>query len=169
MKKKQAQIKFGESIGIIFIVFIILFAGLLWYNKVNSSQLNSIYLKNQINNAFGKYYYIITLPLIHTSENGIVESYFNSYSLKIFANYSNSTIGRNYLFKDLGYAVITVKIYNKSGLKIINSYLNLTLYNRTPKGPLLEIIPFNTIIPIENQNQEIQIGYLNIKSYVTKN
>jgi len=167
---KKAQVKFGESIGVIFIVFIVLMSGMIWYNKINTQSLNKIHNDNQNDLAFEKYYYLKELDLIHVSKRGIVEKELDLNSLLVFEDYSKSNIGKEYLRNRLGFAEIKISIYdNQTSLKLNSADLNITLYNNTPKSSTVKIkepIIFITYVPVVDNNKKTKIAKLNVKSYI---
>ncbi len=167
--KKKGQVKFGESIGIIIIVFFVIMSSLIWYDKINSNSLNEISQDDQFNRAFEKYYYLKELDLIHVSQRGIVDKKLDLNALLVFSNYSKTPIGKEYLLTRLGYSTIQIFIYNSSGLGENSPYLNITLYNNTPKKnrrKIREPIIFITYFPVTNNDKKTEFGKLKVKSYI---
>ena len=164
---KKAQVKFGESIGVIFIVFFIIMTGLIWYDKINTKSLNKIDQQDQENRAFEKYHYLKELDLIHVSERGIVEKELSLYSLLIFSNYSKTPAGKKYLEKRLSNSLIEMFVYENEQLSSGVPYLNITLYNQSSNREFKKSIIFVTYFPIKDFNKQIKIGKLKITSYIS--
>ena len=179
----KAQIKFGETIGVIIIVYIVIMSGLIWYNKINTGDLNDIKNKDNLEKSFEKYYYLNNLNLIHVSQRGYIDEEFDLISLITLSNFSKTKQGKEYLRKQLGNALITLKIYNFSMDNQINStnYEQLIiLYNNTPiiknnlGNKISKIIStdnYRTLIPIIDQRYtkkrkiKTKMGYLQITNY----
>ena len=170
--RKKSQIKFGETFGVIIIVYVIILVGLIWYNSINNTQIKRIYEKNLENEAFEKYQYIINFNLIHRSERGDVDELFDYASLKTMANFSRTKIGKEYLSRRLSLATIKLDIYNRSafnGINQTNMEEEIILYNNTPKKnqDILETPIYKTLIPIHDDlTGKNKIGALYIKSYI---
>lgn len=177
---KKAQIKFGETIGVILVVYIIIMTGMIWYNNINNKNLQEIRDNDLRERAFEKYYYLNNLDLIHISQRGYIDEEFDIIGLRTLENYSNTENGREHLRKQLGESTIIVKVYNYSTeLNDTNYNELLVLYNNTPKefdtvGNRLRKITsednFRTLIPIIDPTSEIKtkLGYLQITNYITK-
>lgn len=170
MKSNKAQIKFGETFGVIIIVYLMIFSGLVWYNKSNQENLKQIYNDNNNNLAYEKYQFIYNLDLLHDSKRGDIDEEFNYISLKTMQNYSNTTLGKEFLLKRLDYCQIKIKIYNFSVFDHINStnmQETIVVYNKTYKNKENIIKPdfYRTLIPIrDNLNNQNLIGLLEIKA-----
>jgi len=167
--RKKAQVKFGESFGIIIIVFFIIMAGMIWYNKINTNSIKKINDEDQFNKAFEKYYYLKELDLIHSSQRGMVDKQFDLNSLLVFSNYSKTPIGGEYVRKRLDYSSVIFYVYNTNeDLKLNSPNLNIILYNNTPTNieRIKEPVIFITYFPVENDENKILIGKLEIKSYI---
>ena len=172
MKNKSAQIKFGETIGVIIIVYIIIMVGLIWFNNINNSDITKMNEKNLENKAFEKYQFIVNFDLIHKSERGDVDAEFDLISMKALSNYSKTKIGMNYLSNRLSFATVRVDIYNESvfsGINKTNMQESILLYNKTPNPNQIDFqtIIYKTLIPIRNQiNHKNDVGVIYIKSYI---
>jgi len=169
---KLSQIKFGETIGVIIIVYIIIMVGLIWFNNINNSDISDMSKKNLENKAFEKYQFVINFDLIHKSERGDIDEEFDLISLRALSNYSKTKIGEKYLSYRLSFSTITVDIYNKSvfsGINDTNMQESLILYNKTPNSnrEISDVIIYKTLIPIrDNIINENDIGVIYIKSYI---
>jgi len=159
--RKKAQIKFGETFAIIILVYIILVAGMVWYNKISTENIAQIQEDNKKDKAFEKYYYIINSPLLHKSEFGDIDEEFDLTALKIFKNYSNNQSNQKYIRSKLGYSTIYVKIIDKD----FNHIENITIYNVTPTK-ITQQETFKSLIPVTNLTQDKTfIGRLYVTIY----
>lgn len=167
---KKAQVKFGESIGVIFIVFLLLFSGLIWYNKANSQDVVEMRERDMFDQAFEKYYYISSLDLLHYSQNGIVDSEYDMAALDAFYNFSKTDEGIEFLRPQLKQSEIVLKVYADTD-DFKNDVLakEVVLYNQSPGSlkQVKQIIPFKTLIPIVNYSDSVVIGVIDLKVFVT--
>ena len=170
MKYKKSQIKFGESIGVIIIVYIIIMVGLIWYNNINSKDLNELHKKDLNARAFERYQFIVNLNLIHTSQKGNIDEDFDLISLKTMHNFTNTKYGKLFFSNQLGYSLIEVDIYNNSvfdNIQTDNYQEKIILYNNTPNrnSQIHSVQTYRTLIPIrDNINKINLIGVIYIKS-----
>lgn len=159
--KKKAQIKFGETFGIIILVYILIVAGMIWYNKVASNNIAEIQEKDNRDKAFEKYYYVINSDMLHKSQLGVTDEEFDLSSLKIFYEYSRSDENKEHIRKQIGESTILVEIVDKD----FNGIENLTLYNKTPTE-IKTKESFKTLIPIEDPIEDVTyIGKLTVIVY----
>lgn len=169
----KAQVKFGESIGVIIIVYILLIIGSIWYSKINNSDLNNIIEENQKNIAFEKYYYFVNYPYIHKSQMGIIDGgKYDLLSLRVFSNFSKINIGKQMLKDQLGHSLIQIKIFNRTNYNLVNYEENIVLYNYSYNESNYKSVdtnPYTTIVsvydPIERQNK---IGILTLVDFIAK-
>lgn len=172
--QKKSQIKFGETIAIIIVVYIVLMTSLVWYNNSNKKDITAMYEQDQSERAFEKYTYIESLDLIHISERGITDNEFDKNSLIALQNYTKTKTGKEQLRKQLGNTQVTIRIYNYSGISDFKSYLNLTLYNNTPQDfntnrLNYDIINYKTLVSVVDTNEKrTDIGLLEISVFVEK-
>lgn len=158
---RKSQVKFGESIAIIIIVYIVVVSGFIWYNDINTKAIYKISEEDKKNKAFEKYLFIVNLDLLHVSQRGFVDEEFDLNSLKSLEEYSNTDSGRQYLDKRIGDAVVVVRLYNHEDLS--SSFLNITLYNNTPDLKIKTIENFKTLIPVVDEtNKKTHLGILEI-------
>lgn len=161
--KKKAQIKFGETIGVIFIVYIIILAGFIWYNDITQDNLREIYEEDQLSRAFEKYYFIVNFDLIHVGQFGIMDEEFDINSLRVMKNFSKTSSGKAYLDKRLDESTAIVRVYDKDFISIEN----ITLYNKTPGNNIdYDTQIFRSMIPIIDEiNKSTYMGILEIYTY----
>ena len=167
---KKGQIKFGETFGIIIIVFILLMSGLTWYNKISQKEIYELKEKDQFDKAFETFNYILNLNLVHSSQRGIIDDEFDYHSLLVFANYSKTESGKKLLNTQLGTGVIMIDIYNYTHIQ--NNDLtrpetiilyNNSKYNQT-RNKIKRFENFRTVVPITNtQENRVDLGILKIQ------
>lgn len=158
--RRKGQIKFGETFGIIILVYIIVMVGMMWYNNINTKDINEMLQDDRRDRSFEKYYYIVNSNLLHKSEAGDIDEELDLVSLRIFSNFSNST-GKEFIRKQLGESTILIEIRDFC----YNSIENITLYNNTPNGTL-NVEKFKTLIPVISPiNQTTYLGVLSVIVY----
>lgn len=159
---KLGQIKFGESIGVIIIVYIVIMVGFIWYNNVNSDNLVEIYEKDQQNRAFEKYHNIVNNHLIHSSQLGYIDEELDLYSLYTMKNYTQTKEGKQHLNSFLGNSLITVKLYDIN----MNSIKNITIYNNSKPEIEYNLEFLRTLITVKDEiNEKNLIGILELVHY----
>lgn len=167
MKQKTGQVKFGETIGIIIIVYIILVVGFVWYNNINSKDIQKQLETNQKNKAFEKYNYILKLSLLHKSKLGYIDQEIDKISLETMSQYTQNEKGKEYFRKRLGTSTIQIELFDYEQ----NSIQNITIYNNTPNNnKKFETINFKTLMPIYDGIENINyIGIIKIQDHRIKN
>ncbi len=164
----KAQIKFGETFGVMIIVFILLIVGVVWYNNINTKSIIEIQTQDKYDRAFEKFDYIKNLDLIHVSQRGIIDEEIDYNSLKVLEKYSKTKDGDEYLSNHLGKCTITINIYNYSTIyegNLSNPSETIILYNSTyPQTTTIkENIILTTLLPITNQQENRNdIGVLKV-------
>ena len=164
--KKKAQVKFGETIGIIIIVYIVLMLGLLWYNDVNADSLDELYKGDQKSRGFEKYYYITNNHMLREAQQGSIDEEFNLESIHAMNIYSKSKNGNDYLYKFLGYSNVSIKYYdaNLENPQVIEIYSNVPDSSNINDEEI-----FRTLIPIvDKSNNTVLIGVLELINYELK-
>ena len=169
MKTKKAQIKFGETFGVIIVVYIVLVFGISWYSGVFANQISKLDKKNNEELSYEKFSFIKNLNLLHKSNRGVISSNFDYINLQTFENFSKEQ-GERFLFETFGYGFIEVEILNEEEFfsdngKKVSSIKNITLYNKTKDGTknkLKTVHTFKTLIPIENETKTYP-GILKVK------
>ena len=174
---KKGQIKLGETFAIIFIVYIMLVSGFIWYNKINTQKLAEIQQKDNMNRGFEKYNFLINADLLHTSEQGVIDDSFDSDSIDAFERFANTPEGTDYLQKRLGEAKVQITVYNYTELNELAA-TNLddplhnpkikqprTIYSDMPDVSLIKSMEtFRIIVPVNNQSaKRTDIGLLVIQ------
>ena len=169
---KKSQIKFGETIAILIIVYVVLMSGLMWYNKSSTAEITKMGEETQNEKAFEKYSYIENLNLLHVSQRGIIDNEYDKNSLIAFANYTKNMTNFQYIRNNLEESTVTIKLYNYTNLDTFESYLNITLYNNTPKditSTFYDQPIYRTLVSVVDINEKrTDIGLLEIKVYIKK-
>lgn len=164
---RKAQVKFGETIGIIVIVYIVIILGFVWYNNVNAKQIAKIYEEDQKDRAFERYHYMMNLDLVHVAQRGYVDVEFDINGLRAFSEFTQGD-SREFARSKLGDSLVTLKIYelNYTGEEVLFvSYENLTLYNSTPDYEFDKDI-FTSLIPVmESSKKKTYVGVLDVVSF----
>ncbi len=167
---KKAQIKFGETFGIIIIVYLVLFFGLTWYNNSNSKDLKELYEKDQLERSFEKYHFLNNLELLRVSKQGHVERALDYHSLEVFSNFS-AVEGKDYLRGKLGYGNVTIQLYEYDDDGLEKKDNEITLYKNEPLEEI-EVIgrnAFKNVLIVKNQvTGEQLLGVVNIITIQTK-
>lgn len=162
--KKRSQVKFGETIGIIVIVYLIIMVGLVWYNNVNKKSVQELYAKDQESRAFEKYFFVVNSDILHVSERGIISAEFDLHSMVAFSEFAQTEEGQEYLESRLGDGVIQLQIYyDHQDLTPLNQD-PIFLYNKTPKQEIRAIQSFKTIIPVvDTLKKKTYLGILDVQ------
>lgn len=167
---KKAQIKFGETIGIIIIVYLIIMVGLIWYNNYNTKSLNELRINDLNDRAFEKFNYLNKLTLIHLTQEGIVNYQFDKNSLAIMAIMSKTKEGKEYFSKQLGESTIIIEIFNSSNTNLLYFEERIILYNNTPNKEknIINQQIYKSLIPVyDSKDKSIKIGYMQLINYIT--
>ncbi|NQZ85110.1 MAG: hypothetical protein HRU03_05310 [Nanoarchaeales archaeon] len=159
---KSAQVKFGETIGVIFIVYLVIVVGFIWYNNSNSKAITEMIEKQDKQGAFERYDYILKLNLIHKSELGYIDKEFDKTSLDAMANYSQSVTGKEFFRRKLGTSLVTFSLYDID----MNSLYNITVYNNTPVDQRFKQTSYRTLVPVyDGIKKTSYIGVLEILDF----
>ena len=181
---KTGQIKFGETIGVIIIIYFIVTFGLIWYNSINTDSIKELSDKDKQNRAFEKYYFIVNSNLVHISQRGYIDKEFDLYSLKTMQEYSKTKEGKLYLDNYLGNSKIQVLVFDKNFQNSnvdINSPTKhfdsnnipiknlLILYDNKPSNNINTIKQTHkTLIPIRDEvSKTTYLGILEVINYIS--
>jgi hypothetical protein len=141
---RSAQVKFGETIGVIFIVYLVIVVGFVWYNNSNSKAIEEQMQKQQNEQAFEKYDYILKLNLLHKSELGYIDQEFDKTSIDSMANYTETVEGKEFFRQKLGLSRVDFYLYDIDMISISN----ITVYNNTPVGQKFMQTSYRTLVPV---------------------
>lgn len=177
---KKAQIKFGETFAIIFIVFLIVMIGGLWYNNIMTSEVQDMREEQQREEALIMFSYMTNDPFVRDTRMGYVEGKMNLDSIEAFHNFSNSEEGVDYLRPRIGEGIATIEVYNRSTLHEVDGDVvaqeQYTLYNYTSpstqdvmlSGGLVNWESFTTFVQVYDPNkEETNIARLNVRVPIT--
>lgn len=163
---RSAQVKFGETIGVIFIVYLVIVVGFVWYNNSNSKSIAEQLEKQRNELAFEKYDYILKLNLLHKSELGYIDQEFDRTSINSMANYSLSDVGREHFRKKLGTSRVDFYLYDIN----MDSVDNITVYNNTPVNQSFKQTSYKTLVPVYDGIEKTSyVGVLEILDFQIKN
>jgi hypothetical protein len=179
---KKGQIKFGETIGILFIVYILIMVGLTWYNSINEDDF--IELQEDIDRdiVFDKYNFIVQSSFLRKSQGGDATNVMDKRSLDAFYNYSQTDVGKDFLRKRLGEGLITIYFYEIDEFSQFQGYdltgdgtfnksedvLVIYNYTRTDGSKIRKQENVLTTFPVEfsyRREQQSKIGVLSLQSY----
>ena len=163
--EKRSQINFGETFGIIFITFIIIFLGLLFFNNIINNNIEQLDKENEEKEIFLKYKYILNLENLKRTENGIIREEFDILSLrslKNILNNENDSLSREFRRK-IGKGKFNLIILNNSNFS--KNISNILIYNNS-KGITLncDVSNIKTLIPTYNLS-EFGVGIFEIIFY----
>ncbi len=167
----KSQVKFGETFGIIIIVYILVVAGFSWYNKENSKDIAEILQNEKIEKAYEIYHYIVNLDLLHVSERGIVDDELDLHSLYAFSNFSKDK-GKEFLRRQLAESTVNISLYNYSTVQDESfiPYDIITLYdNQIDSALTIDREVFRTLVPVVNHLEgSVDLGVIEITVYDRK-
>ena len=162
---RSAQVKFGETIGVIFIVYLVIVVGFVWYNNSNSKAIDEQLEKQRSELAFEKYDYILKLNLLHKSELGYIDQEFDKTSIESMANYSLSASGREHFRKKLGTSRVDFYLYDIN----MDSVSNITVFNNTPVNQTFKQTSYKTLVPVYDGIEKTSyVGVLEILDFQIK-
>jgi hypothetical protein len=173
--KKKAQVKFGETFGVIIIVYFVIVAGFAWYNKENSKSIEELIEDDKFERSFEIYYFVVNNDLIRVSQRGVIDDELDLNGLRAFEKFSQNTENQEFLRRQLGESTVTISIFDYNTIQ--NSHLDdvdfkhykgghIILYNNTPEG-ISDVEIFRTLIPVRNEAENrIDMGLLEVKVYV---
>jgi hypothetical protein len=168
INSRKAQVKFGETIGVIFIVYLVIVLGFVWYNSSNSKAIAEQLEKQQNEQAFEKYDYILKLNLLHKSELGYIDQEFDKTSIESMANYTLLDFGKEHFRKRLGTSRVDFYLYDIN----MNSISNITVYNNTPvsddpfNNRRFKQTSYRTLVPVyDGVGKTSYVGVLEILDF----
>ncbi len=165
LNSRSGQIKFGETIGVIFIVYLVIVIGFVWYNSYNSKVIAEQLEKQQSEKAFEKYDYILKLNLLHKSELGYIDQEFDKTSIDSMANYTKIPLGYEHFRRKLGTSKVDFYLYDIN----MNSISNITVYNNTPVNKTFKQTSYRTLVPVYDGIEKTSyLGILEILDFQIK-
>jgi len=159
---KKAQIKMGENIAVLFIFFILIALAMVFYMRLQNSQLKTLSNEDLAKKAIYISQRISYLPELQCSkENVWDEGCFDKYKIIAMSEMQAETQNRLYYFDSFGYANITLQIYNLDGAPEDNYYAIYTVYKNYTQKPTF-YFPFSVYNAVEEKKH---FGILKIEIY----
>ena len=162
--RNKSQIKFGETFGILIIMYFVIIFGIKFYESYLKDNIEEIKEEDRKLRENEKFTYFSKLNYLKYSVSGINKYGFDLYSLEAYKNYTD--IYEDDVEEKLGYANATIYIidinnsnYNLSVNRTINLYEN-TLDDFKSKIIYREIHPIRDMI-----NERNYLGILQVDFY----
>lgn len=140
----KAQLKMFETIGVLVVFFILLFAGIAFYFTAQTSAVQKEKREAQNQYAYQLSLRALNLPeldcsFLVTKRDNCVDSYKLSIFSKLLAQDADGDETRRLYFPEFGYSTITIKpIYPSGAARILyNNVLPEFSDNLTNKNPIL--------------------------------
>lgn len=163
---RKSQIKFGETFGIIIIVYIIIISGFVWYNNENSKDVRSILRNDKVERSFEVYYSIVNNDLLRVSQRAVIDDEFDLVGLRAFADFAKNE-GKTYLRTRLGESDVVIHLYDYSSVYTgtFTPYESLILYSNAPTEDADKEV-FRTMVPVVNLiDERNDLGILEVTVY----
>jgi hypothetical protein len=114
---KKAQIKMGENIAVLFIFFILIALAMVFYMRLQNSQLKTLSNEDLAKKAIYISQRISYLPELQCSkENVWDDSCFDKYKIiQMYDLQQTETQNRLYYFDSFGYATVSLQVYSLDG------------------------------------------------------
>ena len=163
LKMKKSQIKMGENIAVLFIFFILIALSMVFYMRLQNSQLKTLSNEDLAKKAIYISQRISYLPELQCSkENVWDEGCFDKYKIIAMREMQFETQNRLYYFDSFGYANITLQGYNLDGTEDTESaYTIYSVYKNYTQKPTF-YFPFSVYDAI---NEKRHFGILKIEVY----
>ena len=155
---KKSQIKFGESIAILVIMYFIILIGLFWYDSYLQGKTDE--LRQKQNNLANEkvFFFIENLDILRVSDFGSVKSYYDYNSLVAFKNIINSSDKIEfYIIDNLGYSKINLTLLDAD----FSKKESLILYDNEPENFRNKKI-YNKVITVRKIEDNFYRNYLGI-------
>ena len=165
---RKSQVKFGETFGIIIIVYFVIIAGFSWYNKENNKSINEMLANDKFERAFEIYYFVVNMDLIHVTERGVVDDELDINGLRAFEKFAAKPENKEYLRKQLAESSVKMSIFTSETIHEgdFNVDETLILYNNTPEI-VGDVEIFRTLLPVINDREDrVDMGLLEVVVYV---
>ena len=160
---KKSQIKFGETFGVMIIMYFVIIFGIKFYEGYLKDNIEEIRLTNEKLLEEEKFTYFSKLNYLKYSISGIYQNEFDIHSLRAYSNYS-----KNYpleVEKKLGFSNASIKV-----LKINFSNSDFSIYTNETinlfenvKDDFKSKTIYRTLYPIrDTSKEETYIGILEV-------
>jgi hypothetical protein len=155
---KKSQVKFGETFGVMIIMYFVIIFGMYWYDSYLQDVKEDLFKKNKKLIEKERIEYISNLKYLKYSFSGIIGEEFDLYSLYAYSKYSKNETYKKEIRKNLGTSLVVLKVLNES-LQINQTII---LYNNSLDNPT-DISIFRLMYPIKNSVLEkTNLGLLEI-------
>jgi len=155
--KKKSQMQFGETIAILFIFFMLLVVGLVFYVKIKTASVGQDISEYKDVRAVELSQTVAFLPEFQCTEMNVVEpSCFDKY--KILAMQKVSEANHAYYYRDLGDILIEVQQIYPFGETIVP-------YNSTPETFTVASQAHIPISLYDVESEKYIFGVLRITTY----
>ncbi|MEC8221288.1 MAG: hypothetical protein VX028_04390 [Nanoarchaeota archaeon] len=179
---KTGQVKFGETIGIIFIVYILIMVGFTWYNSITQDDFAELQEDVDREAVFDKYNFIVQSSFLRKSQGTDTENVMDYRSFMAFYNYSQTEDGKRFLRSRLGEGMISIYFYEineqsqlvgvdldgENGFNKIEDTLIIYNYTRDDGSRLRKQENVLTTFPVDfsyRKEKLTRIGVLSLQSY----
>jgi len=157
---RKAQLKMVETIAVMFVFFILLVLGIVFYSRMQTVTIKQESAERFTQKAIGISQIMMFLPELMCSEEGVTkESCFDYYKLRGFnAVVDLDTDNKLYYYDQFGYANISIQMIYPGGNDIV-------IYDN-PKPQWTTLSNFPTPISIYNPKTKVKsLGVLMVKIY----
>lgn len=179
---KAGQVKFGETIGIIFIVYILIMVGFTWYNSITQDDFAELQEDVDREAVFDKYNFIVQSIFLRKSQGTDTENVMDYRSFMAFYNYSQTEDGKRFLRSRLGEGMISIYFYEineqsqlvgvdldgENGFNKVEDTLVIYNYTRDDGSRLRKQENVLTTFPVDfsyRKEKLTRVGVLSLQSY----
>ncbi len=179
---KAGQVKFGETIGIIFIVYILIMVGFTWYNSITQDDFAELQEDVDREAVFDKYNFIVQSSFLRKSQGTDTENVMDYRSFMAFYNYSQTEDGKRFLRSRLGEGMISIYFYEvndqsqlvgvdldgENGFNKVEDTLVIYNYTRDDGSRLRKQENVLTTFPVDfsyRMEKLTRVGVLSLQSY----
>ncbi len=179
---KAGQVKFGETIGIIFIVYILIMVGFTWYNSITQDDFAELQEDVDREAVFDKYNFIVQSSFLRKSQGTDTENVMDYRSFMAFYNYSQTEDGKRFLRSRLGEGMISIYFYEvndqsqlvgvdldgENGFNKVEDTLVIYNYTRDDGSRLRKQENVLTTFPVDfsyRKEKLTRVGVLSLQSY----
>ncbi len=158
---KTAQIKIGEVIGIIFVVYLMLMFALSWFSKSSSETIAEMRERDAVNEAYDIFNFILNNPNLQYKVRGLTESSHTLDLINLMTLSRNIKNHREYYPRKLGYSEIVIDLYDFRNPS--SPYVNrIVVYNNTKKDLVNKKVYFNLMNVYSPLNKTFYLGVMKV-------
>jgi hypothetical protein len=162
---KKSQIKFGETIGVVLIVYVVILLGFSWYNSITNDKIIELEEKNVKFRNNERFDYVLNLELLRLKNRGSIQKEFDYYSLLAFEDYTKDKKDKSFkkTSENLGFAFVKIDILG-SNFDIEES---ITLFdNKLDENDIRSQKSYKVVIPIKDEQRYVtRLGIMEIILY----